>query len=434
MTLYKSNTFFLMALFISCIAFNYINGGKIYYIAILFLSFLVIRYFFKESIKKSFFKNDFFILVMITNVYICMYLLNRENIITFFKFYLIMSLTVLFSFFSFYKYGEEGLVKIYKAFMWILNIFALLNIYQIVFKRPILINYLNLLENSYSYNFGTSLYRTFSVFGHPIIAGIFFSILFFLNHYFLKSPIKFLIQFIVLINIYSTMSRSSWIGFVFGMIVFISIRFSSLKNETNILEKRWPYKRVAHFLVSILLIGIVLLVSSQYFDDFFIQILERFGDSISRNSTDYSNLQRTGTINLIVQTMLKSDFLTLIFGNGFNTSNSFMLANPIYINDFSSTDNTYLSILFEYGLIGILSVAYIFVRLIYKLFTVKRRSPVHEVAIICVIVIAISAFFFEIPGWPTVSFFLFFCLSALFYPFQMEHYELDETILTGGKL
>lgn len=378
-----------------------------------------------DKMKNYFFDNAFLKIVFFIVIYMSIFMFTKENIFTFLKFYLITFLIILFLYFSFSKYGESSVEKIYMGLMFILNLLAILNIYQMIFKRPILINYLNLLENSYSYNFGTSLYRTFSVFGHPIIAGIFFSALFFINHYLMNSNIKYLLQIIVLMNIYSTMSRSSWIAFLMGLVILIGFRFSSLNGKTSIMKKNVTYKRLVYILISFLIIGIGLLMITPYLSGFMTQIVSRFGDSISKNSTDYSNLQRTETIKLVVRHMLKSNFINLIFGNGFNTSSSFMVANPIFIKGFSSTDNTYLSILFEYGLLGVLFLLYLIIKLIYKFFTISKTNRIYELSFICTVVISVNAFFFEISGWPTVSIFLAFCLSVLFFPFQRETNETN---------
>lgn len=101
----------------------------------------------------------------------------------------------------------------FKQLTILLNICSIMNLYQVIFHKPLLLNYMNLLEVGYSYQFGTFAYRTMSVFNHPIISGLFFTIAFFCNHYVLKTKLKLPLQFLLLVNVYTSWSRSAWLIF-----------------------------------------------------------------------------------------------------------------------------------------------------------------------------------------------------------------------------
>lgn len=372
-----------------------------------------------HGIRYKKFNTYFMFLTLISFCYVITFLFYPGSIRDFYKYYLIMYATVFYLYYSFSRYGIGYAENFYKQLTVALNIFSVLNLYQVFFHKPLLLNYMILIQNSYPYHFYQDSYRTLSVFGHPIIAGLFFAVLFFCNLYLIKNPIKYVLQFIVLINIYSTMARSTWIAFILGLLFYL------IMHRKKGYVKQFPfvhvitYKRFLFTYISL----IILLFAGAFFISHFSEIssgiMTRIGDSLSQNSTDSSNLQRTGTINLVIGYMLQSNVFHIIFGYGFNTMIAFLLAHPLLIAGFGSTDNIYLSVFYQYGLIGVLAYLALIVSIFIKFFN-SKRTWVAELSLISFIVVSISSFFFEYTGWQTVSIFLMFILCCLTFPFEKE--------------
>ncbi|WP_416044822.1 O-antigen ligase family protein [Clostridium tyrobutyricum] len=399
--------------FLVAISYRYTPVKKFYYVFIVFLLFILILHLSKNRISIKNFTNYFMFMVIVAIIYTVIN--SKYNLRDIYKYYIIMYATIFYLYYALDKYGFEYAKRLYKQFTIVLNIFSILNLYQVFFKIPIFEKYMVPIGNSYSYNFHQSNYRTLSAFGHPIIAGLFFAALFFCNLYLIKNSLKkYILEFIVLINIYSTMSRSVWIAFLIGLIFYILINIRKI--FSNFKDTRFTYRKLFLIYLSIIFIVVVaiyIICNSNIISN---SIMSRFGDSLSSNSTDPSNLQRTGTINLVMNYMLSSNIYHLIFGYGFDTMISFMLAHPLYIIDFGSTDNTYLAIFYQYGLLGIIAYIVLFIKICIKFFKYHKKSWIIELSFINLVVINIIIFFFEFPEWQTVSIFLMFILCCLTFP------------------
>jgi hypothetical protein len=239
-----------------------------------------------------------------------------------------------------------------------------------------------------------------SVFGHPIIGGLFFVIAFLLNIYIIKSPIKYIFQIILLVNIYSTKSRSAWIAL---SIVIILYGIIQLKNK-RVMKLSLTYKKLFYVFVSliILFIGSIYLFSN--INTLINSIMTRFGDSLTlgTNSTDGSNLQRTMTISAILSNQFNGKVIHLFFGNGLTSSVDFMLSHQMVIPNFNTTDNQYLTWLYDLGLLPLIVYFSILIYLIRNLF--KNRSWLCELSSLGLIALSVEIFFFELFYWSEVVF------------------------------
>ncbi|UYV54086.1 O-antigen ligase family protein [Priestia megaterium] len=323
-----------------------------------------------------------------------LYLDTRKYFMTvYLPFYLIS----FYSYIKVIKMGHEFSFQFFKQFLIVMNVFSIFNLYQVVFRKPLLLNLLA--DKFYTFQYGalgTGEFRTISVFGHPIVCGLFFVMAFICNIYILKSGIlKNVLQLLLIINVYSTGSRSSWISLVVILGIMIIPKLSGLKIKKIKLTKSNIFSLYSSF--CILIVGFFFLVIN--FSNITQAIVDRFGSSLSANSTDVSNTQRIGTLNLIFKNFEYNDIIHQLFGNGVSAANKFMAQNRVVIQDFLTTDNQYLTILHDFGLVGL---SFVFILLIsFLINTIKRGSTVvHKISLYFMIVIAIDSFFFEsVGGW-----------------------------------
>ncbi|WP_445505440.1 O-antigen ligase family protein [Niallia sp. 03091] len=374
----------------------------------LFSSMLIIRYTqIGLHLKKI---NIYFLFFLIVSL-VYTVISSIDNRMFFIRNYLLMYMLIFYMYIMFTKYGTQYAAKTYRQLTILLNILSVMNLYQVFFKKPLLLNYMNIREVGYNYHIGTDLYRTMSVFDHPIVCGLFFVIAFLSNIYILKTPLyKYSLQFILLINIYSTMSRSAWIALVISLIFYGTIHYKRIFKLPKQIILTYK-KMIIMYIASIFtIIGVIYLIFNYY--ELYNAIANRFGDSLSFNSSDNSSLQRTMTISLILEYMQQSNYINYLFGYGSGQVSKFMLAHPITMQNFSTTDNQYLAWFYELGIIGLVSYL-ITIFFIFTHILIKKRNWVNELSLLCLLVISVELFFFELYEWQNVSLMLAFVISCL---------------------
>ncbi|MEJ9263616.1 hypothetical protein P4517_34150, partial [Bacillus thuringiensis] len=204
------------------------------------------------------------------------------------------------------RYGEQVFIQLTK----ILNVLSVLNLIQVVLHRPLLSGFFTEQMDKYQYwAYGTGDFRPVSVFGHPIVSALFFSILVICNLYILKGNLKYPLQIVALVNVYASQSRSAWIALAIIVCLYFIKNYRIKKIKRNV---RFTYSQLLKIYVSLVIVicgfGLVALSS----DSIISSIIERFGDSLSGNSKDISNLQRTGTLSLINTYMFQQDMFRLL--------------------------------------------------------------------------------------------------------------------------
>ncbi|MGG1911795.1 hypothetical protein ABFY54_07010 [Priestia megaterium] len=412
----------IILLFISFILANYKHGLMIHYLLFL-ICFCSIFLALLRGIKLN---EEFGINKNLIIFYIILFLaftFNSLSIIeikVFIDKYLIICLIIIHGSIQFNKYGRKYGEQFFYQFTILMNIFSFLNIFQLVFHRPMLMMFLTDKMNEYQdFAYGTSAFRTISVFGHPIVSGLFFSLMFICNMYTIKGKFKYPLQMLALINIYSTLSRSAWIALSI-VLLFYCIKKFRVGNIFNYqVKKSFTYKEllVSYSIIvfSIFFVGLLFM----NFDQIVNTIISRFGNSLSSNSNDLSNLQRVGTIDLIIAQMFSSGIFDFFFGNGLGSVGNFMAQHPVVIQGFRTTDNMYLTIFFELGAISLIGYFVFLIISIFR-FICFKQNWLYELSSLWFIFITIEIFFFEGIGWGVVGTVWAFTLLILSITFKSE--------------
>lgn len=408
---------------VAAILMRYTPTNKMYYLYMLILTILLglktITYHNLEINKSNLHRMIFIITSML---YI--YFLSIDNMVFVTKRYLIIFILMLYLYLSFSKYGIKYAEKFYKQLTIILNVFSVVNLYQIIFQKPFLLKYMDLMEVGYNYKFGTSGYRTMSVFNHPIVSGLFFIIAFLCNMYIVKNKnLKYVLQILLILNIYTSKARSAWI--TFAIIIFILIFNNRKKILIKISKPKLTYRKV---IIAIVFLIFGFLFAIFYLPDIFSSIIERFGDSLKVNSTSGSNLQRTMTIKLILNHMFNGDPIRLIFGYGGGTVSDFMILNPVLLEGFTTTDNQYLSLFYEFGLVGVIFYITLFLNITKKYLLNKSKHWTITLSYMCFIAINVDLIFFE--AWPVILIMMSFLISILTFKFKNNYVEKNKQLIT----
>lgn len=185
-----------------------------------------------------------------------------------------------------------------------------------------------------------SLYRLRSFFGHAIVFGQMIVIAVVINFKLETSKMKRLLYSVVLlVALLLTKSRSAWIILTASALVYLVFR---LKNPEY---SKWN-------LIALLTPAVLLLVFMLYKSGLFNFVGSRFGEL----ETDVSYSQRSGAISYIIHSFLSKPLFWLT-GNGYGSSRITMLDTTVEISGFSTVDNGFLAMLYEYGFLGICSFA-----------------------------------------------------------------------------
>lgn len=397
----NKNANYLLLLFIVSIFQSYNNGIYIIYLFMI-ITWLKIVFNRKEryeipKVQSPLFLSYFFVIMIVINIVNVLMYLNLRNSLN--PRYLLFFTVAFFSYIKYKEYGLRFGELFLKKLVFLLNVLSILNIYQIIYKVPLTVNFLTESMNRYQiYKYFTPNFRTISVFGNPIISASVFAILFLLNMYYIKNGFKYILQIVLLINIYSTMSRSSWLGLIFVLILY------SLKNfkfEKEILNKKMTKVQAGTIILGfgVILSGLFLMIVN--YDIIINEILARFGDSLSRNSTDISNTQRLETFPYIFARLKNTNALNLFFGSGMDASQNMMKSITIVLEGFTTTDNMFLTFLVDFGLIfTILYIGLVVFSLIRYFF--GKTNKFMQLNLLIFIFINFTLFFYEGIGWTVI--------------------------------
>lgn len=189
-----------------------------------------------------------------------------------------------------------------------------------------------------------SLYRLRSFFGHAIVFGQMIMIALVINYKLETSQMKrLLFSVILLVALLLTKSRSAWI---------ILIAFSAVYLFFKLKDPEYSNWNKIALLTPILLLVVYVL----YKFGLFSVVESRFNEL----ETDVSYSQRSGAIEFIFYRFLSRPFFWLT-GNGYGSSRLSMLDTTVEISGFSTVDNGFLAMLYEYGLLGLCSFAVLFI-------------------------------------------------------------------------
>lgn len=237
--------------------------------------------------------------------------------------------------------------------------------------------------------FGTSRFRIYTMFLHPIAYGLFLVILFWIvvNYKYKNYFFNAVYIFLIISNLYFTGSRSSWITLIITLIVNY---FTKMKSHTVKKKRTRGYYLRMYF--GIVIFIVLCCIFRKQLIDAIQSIILRFDLVINKDYMDGSRTQRLGAFTNIME-FIKTDLLGVIAGKGVGYSALFTQLHPI--NDgFNIVDNQYISIIYDSGIIGLGIFLSIFISTLrnaskYSLYKSKK------VCFIGIIAVFINIFFYE---------------------------------------
>lgn len=235
-------------------------------------------------------------------------------------------------------------------------------------------------------------YRCQSYLGHPIVFAHMLISAAVVSYFYETSPIKkWGTILLFLVFVFLTRSRSAW------LIVGFYLLFAALSFLLSQKIRHWNYVVLALPFVAIFLAWL-------FASDLIPMIVSRF----SELSVDSSYSQRSGAIFFMLGKWVNAPLMWL-FGSGDNASSIAMSETKIVIENFTIVDNGWVTLLFNFGLLGIISMVYLFIQpLLAMKFGGDRRLC------LCVFIGFSLTFCLELCFYETFGWFVPFALLLIF--------------------
>jgi hypothetical protein len=295
--------------------------------------------------------------------------------------------------------------RFYDYFIKIMNAIVIINFIEIITKHNIFYKFLRTNAQNAAktiYLSSTVNFRAFSIFAHPIIYGIFLVCLYWCNNFLIKNKyIKISIQVIIIINLYFTQARSAYLAFIITVILYY------IKLLVNQMHKQFKLRYTDIILFSftsvLVIIGCVLIKNEIF--NMYNQLYMKFITITNDSYNDPSRIQRLGMTKSIINYMLNNGIVNFLFGNGFGSISQFLKNIQILIVGYSTSDNQYMSYLYEFGFVGLSLYCLILICSVIHFFKVNNTN-MRMLPIMCILTISISMIFIEANIWADLYMFL----------------------------
>lgn len=252
-----------------------------------------------------------------------------------------------------------------------------------------------------NYTDGLPIYRITSLYLQPVICAHVFliAILYFICQK--KGFWKYLKIITLLVALLLTKSRSSWITlcFCFALYMLKQFRMEFTVSKT---------KALGQMVFFIILIFLAIKFSVADY------ILDRFNQLAGTHSVT----QRAGIIEFVLRESSKSSPFKLLFGHGHEASFYLLKNHTIYIQDFTTTDNEWISFLYNYGVITVVFAALILLKATINYMISENNR--YEYIYMLLIGSFINMIFWESLSNVFVRFLTFTILGATLYLFKVS--------------
>lgn len=176
-----------------------------------------------------------------------------------------------------------------------------------------------------------------------------------------------LVATILVACLYFTYSRSAWLGLVFGLLFLLFFAINYNKTTKTFIKKNTPLLMIGMCSLILIFVGIGITQKSVYKNVVLHDQLDKVEDSNTKRLDSY-------TSSLI---LVKNNFL---FGLGVGAAGPVSFKNTPHQPIIS--ENYYLQIILEYGLIGILIFMFILVYITTKLFKLSKNKDLYALALL----------------------------------------------------
>lgn len=274
-------------------------------------------------------------------------------------------------------------------------VMSLLGCYEFATHSSIFARYITVESRIYTQS---SDYRVQTIFMHPTICGV-FMVLSWLCVVFIpykKVWINYVAKVSIILCLLGTQARSAWVAFAIINILYICEKYMG----KSIRLKRRTFIQICCLVV----VGLIIAICFRESINIIVKtVIKRWLDGMDSNNA--ANYNRMTMIKMGLQEWMSLGIGRKIFGSGNRYTYELLLTHPIR-GWRGAVDNQYLTILLDFGLVGI---TFLFV-LMYHVFkkTITSDNEICKLCGLCLLSMFISGFFYEMFTWIFVT--LVFCL------------------------
>ena len=262
--------------------------------------------------------------------------------------------------------------------------------------------------------YGTALYRIASIFMHPIVCGQVLLIGFWLVAFFYDKWKRVSYLIIIALGIYYTKSRSIWGGLVFSIAILGLVKMIDFFVKHRIQKRKLLY-------MPFTMVCIYFLYKKGMFDTVINSVYERILAASGSTSELARQSMSIYTLNYMIH---DASVLQKIFGYGMDSSKSWIYKSSAFVTAFDAIDNSYLTIMYEFGLVGLLTVVILIVRKIIECFCKnKSTTKLNSASIMAIVACAIPFYFYDFYGWLPIYILFIYC----FVSSKTSNYHITES-------
>lgn len=309
--------------------------------------------------------------------------------------------TFLVFFYAFKLLETEHIIKTLRT-IGIIN--AFLGVYETVTRSSLFLGFIDVKSRLFVINtLGSSAARARTIFMHPIICAVFSTVSWcVLLFYPLKNRwLNTIVRAAIIITIMGTQSRSSWISFA-GINALYLIKH--IKPQRIILINK---NSMIHKALMIFVIMITVYVCRSYLQEAMLAFSKRWLMALDFNNA--GNYNRVTMIKMGLSEFVGRDFLSCVFGKGFQSALNLLRHNSIR-GWKEAVDNTYVTLLLDYGIIGLSFIVYY----ITQAFSCALKGGrLRQMCGFSLLSIFISGFFYDLFSWYTTDVLIALMISML---------------------
>ena len=254
--------------------------------------------------------------------------------------------------------------------------------------------------------------RIFSIFGHAIAYGSFLIISLVILIAYPYKNIFFTVFHggLIIINIIYTHERTAIFAFAFLVVILIISRIIttlSSRNLKNVITTRDIKRGILVIAISIPVLITILRNHA------IIDYLSRYFSYLNTLFDIKTNAIRYDAILRYVQYLREGNILSILFGNGVGYVLEYIQLYPLHGWWTKSPDNQYVSILFDYGVVGFCFISLTIIRAWRMILMYYRQKIYKEVFVSAAIYILISVSIISFNGLDWPAFYMLYVVTFL---------------------
>lgn len=325
-------------------------------------------------------------------------------------------------------YFERGLRHV----LYVLVACALFGILESIIRyNPLILVYEQITG---AWRMGTPSYRASAIFAHALPFAHMMVLGLILAFVLLRSTVwKLAVSAVLVVAIIGTQTRSA----------LIVAAFVATLAVVQVTVQRRRYKMLFWYVALLVALGAgtIILARSGLIGGYAAGIFDRLANL---GSGDISVGQRLATVDLTITTFFtESSPIEMIFGHGFAMSNVLISSVPLLIENFTTTDNYWVTILFDFGLLGFVGFVFVIGTSLYMVVRMfvrpsgDLRKQVREnktvATAMCYILFAtlLFMFFYSFTKWRGVQFMLIMCVLVLYFAGSTRLTEMRSRVVPG---